>query len=138
MKVEDVPQDEVCPLRRALYAVDRDGHYTMAESSGWQVEKVATRVALEDFEHDAAAAYQRCLNGEAATLEYHMYARRMDVATLADASGTAKWRVRRHLHPDVFARLSQRRLARYAQALHMPVAAMQQLPSTDPPGADTP
>ena len=132
MKTDEVPQDEVCPLRRALYAVDEDGQYTVAESSGWQAEKVATRVALEDFEQDAAAAYQRCLNGHSGTLEYHMYALRMDVDTLADASGIAKWRVRRHLRPGAFARLPQRLQSRYADALQMPAADLAQLPAAGP------
>lgn len=132
MKTDEVPQDEVSPLRRALYAVDQNGRYTVAESSGWQAEKVATRVALEDFQRDAAAAYQRCLNGQSGTLEYHMYALRMDVDTLADASGLAKWRVRRHLRPSVFPRLPQRLQSRYARAMQVPVADLAQLPAAGP------
>lgn len=132
MKTDEVPQDNSGSIRKAMYAVDGDGHYTTVESSGWQTEKTATRVAIADFERELAAAHERCIAGQSAPLEYHMYARRMDVATLADAVGIARWRVRWHLRPRVFARLSQRVLARYAQALQMPVAALAELPPTTP------
>jgi hypothetical protein len=48
-----------------------------------------------------------------------MYRARMDVPLLAQASGLWRWRVRRHLRPDVFARLSSALRARYAEALGM-------------------
>lgn len=128
MKVDEVPQDNGS-LNKAMYALDRHGHYTTVESTGWQVESIATEVAIADFERDLAAAYERCAAGASAALEYHMYARRMDVPALADATGIARWRVRRHLRPRVFARLPQRLLVRYAQALQLPVAVLSQLPA---------
>lgn len=132
MKTDEVPQDNSGSIHKAMYAVNDDGHYTTVESSGWQVEKTATRVAIADFERERVAAHHHCVTGHSAALEYHMYARRMDVATLADATGIARWRVRRHLRPGVFARLPQRILARYAQALQMPVAALAELPPKTP------
>lgn len=131
MKVDEVPQDNGS-MRKAMYAVDRQGHYTTVESSGWQAENAATHVAIADFERELVEAYDRCLAGKSAALEYHMYARRMDIAALADAAGIARWRVRRHLRPRVFARLPNRMLVRYAQALQMPVAALADL--SPPPG----
>lgn len=130
MRVDEVPQDDNASVHKAMYAVDAQGHYTTVESSGWQAEKVATSVAIADFESELAAAYERCLAGHSAALEYHMYARRMDVATLADATGLARWRVRRHLRPGVFGRLPERLLKRYAQALQLPLSALRQLPAT--------
>lgn len=128
MRVDEVPQDDNSALRKAMYALDRQGRYTTVESSGWHAETTVTQVAIADFERASVAAHERCLAGVSAALEYHMYARRMDVATLADATGTARWRVRRHLRPRVFARLPNHLLARYAEALQMPVAALQRLP----------
>lgn len=129
MKVDDVPQDQG-NIRKAMYARDRDGHYTTVESSGWQAEDTATRLAVADFEQELAAAHERCLAGTSAPLEYHMYALRMDVPALADATGMARWRVRRHLRPRVFTRLPERVLARYARALHMQVEALADLPAS--------
>lgn len=131
MRVEDVPQDEIPGLgghQRALYARDRNGRYVRVESSGWQAEATATELAIADFERGLADAHARCRAGISAPLAYHMYARRMDLAALADAAGMARWRVRRHLRPRVFARLPERVLQRYARALQQPVAELGSLP----------
>lgn len=132
MKVDEVPQDDGGSIHKALYAVDRGGRYATIVSSGWQAENDATRVAIADFESELAAAHERCLAGASAPLEYHMCARRMDVAALADATGIARWRVRRHMRPRVFRRLSKRLLARYAQALQMPAEALLAVPPQPP------
>lgn len=130
MKTDEVPQDNNSSIRKALYALDQDGRYTTVESNGWQAEKAATHVAIADFKRELATARARCIAGISAPLEYHMYDRRMDLATLSDATGIARWRVRRHLRPAVFARLPDRLLERYAQALQMPINALSTLPET--------
>ncbi|HEY9545757.1 MAG TPA: hypothetical protein VIR56_07110, partial [Solimonas sp.] len=61
-------------------------------------------------------------------LEYHMYAQRMDLPTLAQTTGFWRLSVRRALRPRVFARLGPRRLRRYAEALGLSVAQLKQLP----------
>ncbi|TMH07504.1 MAG: hypothetical protein E6H65_18345, partial [Betaproteobacteria bacterium] len=66
--------------------------------------------------------------GLASPLEFWMYERRMDLALLSQASGFWQWRVKRHLRPDGFAKLSTQQLERYAQALGMAPAALQRLP----------
>lgn len=131
MKKGEVPQDHLSfygKERRALYAVDESGHYTTAESSGWQVEEVVNSLAVAEYERLAQEALARVRAGQAAPLEFHMYDRRLDVSSLAQATGLWQWRVRRHLRPDVFARLSPALLTRYAEALGIPVEALRTLP----------
>jgi hypothetical protein len=70
---------------------------------------------LQAFEELAAAALERVRAGQSSPLEVHMYRARMDVSVLAQASGIWRWRVRRHMRPAVFARLSKALRARYAQ-----------------------
>ncbi|HRP09809.1 MAG TPA: hypothetical protein PLK37_02125, partial [Terricaulis sp.] len=62
-------------------------------------------------------------------LEYHMFARRMDVATLSATTGVWAWRVKRHFKPSVFARLSEKMLARYAFAMGVTVDELRHLPA---------
>lgn len=133
MNVDEVPQDNSASIRKAMYAIGANGQYTTVESNGWQVEKTATCMAIAEFEQQLTAAYDRCLAGESSTLEYHMYAHRMDLATLADTVGMARWRVRRHLRASVFARLPDRLLQRYAEALHTSTTALTQLPQQPHP-----
>lgn len=133
MKQSEVPQD-VSPVyigqRRLLYAVDEQGNYGEAHSAGWEVETEATMAAVREIERQRDDAWVRARRGEAAPLEYHMYRRRMDIALLAQTSGYWQWRVRRHLRPAVFARLSAACLERYAEALGLSVQELQQLPDS--------
>src|ERR687884_62902 len=108
MRERDVPQEGNATLgghRKAVYAVGEDGKLRMVASRGWQVEEIVTRQALAELEERAREAKSRALAGRASPLEYHMYRARMDVTMLAQTVGLWRWRVRRHLKPQVFARL---------------------------------
>lgn len=130
MKLSEVPQDDNAGYeaeKRAVYAIDDSGHYTVATSSGWEAEDVVNTLAVEEFNRLAAAAKARGLNGESSPLEFHMYDRRMDVPTLAQATGIWQWRVRRHLRVAPFAKLNAKTLTRYADALGLTLAQLASL-----------
>ena len=119
MRERDVPQEGNATLaghRKAVYAVGEDGKLRVVPSRGWEVEEVVTRQAVEDLERRAREARS--------PLEYHMYRARMDVAMLAAAAGIWRWRVRRHLRPQVFVRLPARLRRRYAEALGVTLDAL--------------
>lgn len=135
MKKDEVPQ-YANPLlggeRKAVYAVDEKGEIGAVPTAGWEVEEIITGLALADFREHAEEALGRARRGETAPLEYHMYACRMDLQTLAQSAGLARWRVRRHLKPRVFAGLSSALLARYAEALGLEPDALRRLPADSP------
>ena len=91
-----------------------DGRIGIVASQGWEAEEIVTRQAVEELERLAADARRRALAGETSPLEYHMYRARMDITLLSQVTGLWAWRVRRHLRPAVFARLSPALRARYA------------------------
>ncbi len=127
-----VPQDASPTyggLRKLLYAVDERGQYTGVPSSGWEVESFSTELAVAELERQREQALRRALAGETSALEYHMFARRMDFDTLASVSGVWRWRLRRHLRPGVFARLPDRLLRRYADAMGIAVVELRALPA---------
>ena len=124
MKKENVPQDmgalgkitkEVC------YATDSSGKYVTELSSGWDVKIGALDVAWKDVEERIAKAKQRVLNGEASPLLFFMEYRLMDMEILAGYSGFWQWQVKRHLKPDVFKKLSDKKLQKYADAFNIKV-----------------
>ena len=120
MDVTDVPQETNSTYGghcKAVYARDDNGHLMLVLSRGWEAEEIVTRQAVEMFETLAAEARERALAGQSSPLEYHMYRARMDVPLLAQACGLWQWRVRRHLRPARFARLSPALRARYAEVL---------------------
>ena len=131
MDIEAVPQEGNTTLgghRKAMYARDAQGRIVIAPSRGWEAEEIVTRHAVDTLEALAQAARERVRSGLASPLEYWMHARRMDVALLSQTSGFWQWRVRRHLRPEHFDRLSATQLARYAQALGLTPASLRQLP----------
>lgn len=131
MDIDAVPQEgnrTHAGLRKAVYARDAQGRIVIAASRGWEAEEIVTRHAVEALEAQAEEARRRAASGAASTLEFWMYQRRMDPALLSQASGVWRWRVRRHLRPEVFARLPATVLARYAEALGLSIQQLRSLP----------
>ena len=136
MDLDAVPQEGNATLgghRKARYARDADGRVVMAASRGWEAEEIVTTHAVDSLVALAETARTRVEAGLASPLEYWMYACRMDEALLSQTSGFWRWRVRRHLKPAHFAKLSPAQLSRYAEALGVPASSLSQLPSRAQP-----
>ncbi len=125
MKLDDVPQDadtsSYAGHSKLLYAIDQQGQYQSAQSTGWDAESYATQQALAELELLEQQALQSWHSGQSSPLPCLMYRYRMDELALAQITGLWRWRVRRHFKSQVFARLSPSLLARYADAFDLPV-----------------
>ncbi|MDO6429987.1 hypothetical protein Q4E93_05295 [Flavitalea sp. BT771] len=130
MKKEDVPQDlsslgkittEIC------YATDEAGKYTTQPSRGWDVKIGALDVTWENVEKRVKEAQERMAKGEVSPLLYLMEKNVMDIAILADYTGFWKWRVRGHLKPGVFSRLSDKVLQKYAEVFNSTVEELKSM-----------
>jgi hypothetical protein len=131
MDVSNVPQEGNSTLgvhRKAIYAKDADGKMIIVPSRGSEVDETVTMQAVERLKALAEEAKKRALAGTTSPLEYWMFARRMDVALLSQTSGVWQWRIRRHFQPQLFASISPRVLARYAEALGLPPTQLKTLP----------
>ena len=127
MRERDVPQQHNPSLaghKKAVYAVGDDGKVRLVASSGWEVEEIVTRQAVQDLERLAREALERAHAGLTSPLEVHMYRARMDLALLSQTTGLWRWRIRRHFRPPVFARLSTELRQRYADALGLSLEAL--------------
>jgi hypothetical protein len=128
MKLKDVPQDDNPTFKgygtKAVYAVDEKGRYKKTSTSGWEVEEVVLRDVLADFRELAAEAKKRVMAGKHSPLEYFAYKRLMDLSALSQAMGLAKWRIKRHLKPNVFSRLNDKMLQRYADIFRIDIAVL--------------
>ncbi|MBB3168338.1 hypothetical protein [Simiduia aestuariiviva] len=132
MDVDQVPQEGNAALgggRKAVYARDENGKMVVVASQGWEVEEIVTLQAVDALKKLAEDAYVRASAGVATPLEYWMYEKRMDHQILAQSAGVWQWQLRRHLKVDKFSNLSDRYLARYAQALGMSVEEITRLPT---------
>lgn len=131
MKLDKVPQDNSSTYAnnsKAVYATDDEGNYSVTSSTGWAVEEAVTKQALNEYQRLATEAHQQVREGLRSPLYYHMYAQRMDLMVLAQSMGWFQWRVKRHMVPSVFVRLSAKTLQQYSEALGVPVEALRQLP----------
>jgi hypothetical protein len=131
MDVSDVPQEGNRTLgnhRKALYAKDADGRMVLVASKGSEVDETVTLQAVARLQAFADDARKRCLAGQTAPLEVWMWTQRMDLPLLSQVTGIWQWRIRRHLRPNIFARISPELLERYAQALGLQAEQLRQLP----------
>ena len=130
MKTEQVPQDNSPSYdghKKLLYAVDEGGHYQEVKSSGWEIENFATQMAVDELAQQAADAYLEARAGKVSPLAYYMLKCRLDVASLAQASGFFQWQVRRHLRPEIFNGLSTRKLNIYCDIFDMSAEQLKSL-----------
>jgi len=123
MKKDEVPQDEGFLKeehgRELNYAVDKDGKYTTALSSGWEAKTIALDNALARIDERIADAKQRVFDNQASPIEYFMELSRMDVAVLSSYMGLWQWRVKRHFKPSIFKKLSAKTLEKYANVFEI-------------------
>ena len=118
MKINDIPQDPGALgkiAREMAYAVDENGKYTTALSTGWEIKMKALDVAWEDVEKRIVDARKKVQNGMASPLLYYMELKLMDIVIVSGYTGFWKWQVKRHLKPSVFNKLSSKKLDKYAR-----------------------
>lgn len=133
MKKKEVPQDKSSlnkgNSKELYYAVDEDGNYTTALSSGWDPKKIALDNALEDIEKRVEEARIKVLAGNTSPIEYYMELSKMDLTILASYVGFFKWTVKRHFKPSIFKKLSTKKLAKYADVFDISIEELQNVPS---------
>lgn len=124
MKLDEVPQDPDSAYgghSKLLYAVDDKGHYRGAQSAGWEAESFSTQLAVAELQAQETEAYAGWQRGELSPLKCLMYRYRMDEPALAQIAGLWQWRVRRHFRPEIYRRLNDSVLGRYAEAFGLTV-----------------
>jgi hypothetical protein len=131
MKKKEVPQDksnlESANFRELCYAVDDNGEYTTAHSTGWDPKKIALDNAIEEINARIADAKNRLNKGETSPIEYYMELHKMDVGILASYVGFWQWKVKRHFKPSVFKKLSDKTLIKYAEAFDISVEELKSM-----------
>ena len=134
MDINSVPQDDISTLannKKAIYAKAEDGEIKAVASSGWEAEETATKLALENLELSAKEAYCEVKKGEKSPLYYYMFSQRMDLQILAETTGFFKWRISRDFKPEIFKKISDKRLSVYADALGKTIENLRVLEDVD-------
>jgi len=128
MKKEEVPQDESCfshtNMKEIVYAVDEEGKYGKALSSGWEAKTIALNESLELIEEQLQETIQKIKKGELSPVAYYMEIQRMDISILSDYVGFWQWRVKRHLKASTFKKLKEKTLKKYAKAFEISITEL--------------
>jgi hypothetical protein len=125
MKAEDVPQDDSHIFKgygtKVIYAVGKNGKYTTVKSSGWKIEELVLLDVVDEFRRKAEQAKDHVLKNTVSPIEYFMYKNLMDLPALATGAGFPERTVRRHLNPEVFDRLDDKTLQKYADFFNIDI-----------------
>ena len=128
MKKSEVPQDQgrvsEKGSRELYYAVDENGDYTTALSTGWDAKTVVQDHTMLELQARIDRAQADVKAGICSPIVYFMELRR-DWQLVADYTGLWKWRVKRHAKPAVFAKLSERVLRKYADTFDITLEELQ-------------
>lgn len=121
MKINEVPQDDVPyfseGIKKGNYALDDEGKYVMVPSKGWEVDAFINSLAFNEYEAKVEETRKAVLEGKKSPLAYYMELRQMTPEILGKTAGIATFRVKRHLRPEIFAKLKEPVLDSYAKAL---------------------
>lgn len=128
MKKEEVPQDKGSlsnkNIKELVYAIDENGNYTTALSTGWEPKTIALSNSIDEISERIAVAKVQVKNNEVSPIVYFMEYSRMDIAVLSSYVGMWKWQVKRHFKPKVFAKLSDKILLKYAGTFNISIAEL--------------
>jgi|SRR5690606_26916699 len=123
MKKHDVPQHQgnlsKNNIREVIYATDENGNYTTELSSGWEPKTIALDRSLEQINERMQEALEGFRSNRLSILPYLMERQRMDISILAGYVDMWQWRVKRHFKPEIYRKLSDAKLSRYAAAFDM-------------------
>ena len=127
MTTKDVKQNQLTTretrwkqMAWTIYKVDDQGKYKTTFER-YDDHLVMTVPFADASQEKAEEVKQRVLSNETSPIEYFMYKMLLDPKALAQAMGIAVWRLKRHFKPNVFKKLDQNKLQKYAKTLKVKV-----------------
>jgi hypothetical protein len=124
MKIEELPQNKSDLenfTRELCYAKNKDGKYETGLSTGWDVKKSALDNAWNDIENTVEEAKELVRQGKKSPVYYFMQLNLMDISLLSGYTGFWKFTIKRHLKPDLFKKLRNKKLQKYADAFDISI-----------------
>ena len=107
--------------RELLYTYDENGHYHRNIGFHSESDRVILQQAWDHFSDRIEGARQRVIAGKASPIVYYMEKFLADPLNLSMMAGISIWRVKWHLRPNVFKRLSEKTLKKYADAFNITI-----------------
>lgn len=118
MKKIVVPQENNSTLngqRKVMYGTNDNGEFLRINYAS-SVEEFATITAVQEYKDLEKECLEDIKNNIASPIKYFMYKNRMDLPTLSSAVDMFSFRVKRHLRMEIFRKLNDKILEKYAKA----------------------
>jgi hypothetical protein len=126
MLIHNVPQDNNNlhngTYKIITYAVDEHGNYIKQQTSGWEPENIAHAMAWDDINRRVNEVKKNVLAGNLSPLAYFMEREMLNPKRLSGLIGISKWRIKWHMKPRHFKKISDTYLRRYSGFFNIPVS----------------
>ncbi len=119
--IEPAEQDIADNIPTICYLADDKGTHQRTSACYWQPVNVVNQQAWDEIQRQIVTSKQKVQAGRVSCLHYYMTANQMNTALLARYTKQSSLRVRLHLHPFFFNRLSRLQLQVYAELFHVTV-----------------
>lgn len=131
MNEEDVSLTEItCQDEKLIYQNNRElfyffdkekNCYTRAIAYQYEANQVIIKQGWDALEARIHRICEKVIAGKLSPLAYYMERSQMEVPMLAQYAGIRKWRVKKHLLPRGFSKLSREDLEKYTKALDISI-----------------
>lgn len=118
-----------------LYVQRGDDTFGPLQTGSYLVENYLDDL-LDKRQRRAASCLERLRRGDVSPVGYYLELLDMTEADLACRAAVGRWRLRRHLTPKGFAKLSLPLLTRYAAVFNVPVAHLFEILVPEGPGVE--
>jgi hypothetical protein len=123
MQKKEVPQDKglLGAWHEVSYAVDDDGKYVQVPSSGWEPANIANNLAWQKIHQEIEEIRSQVERGDLSPLAFHMARHHMNIGLLSQYTHISKRKIKQHLTPKGFKKLSSRELKPYAEVFDLSI-----------------
>lgn len=131
MRKDQVPQDDGKMLdgktRDVYYVLDENGNYVQALSKGWDPKTTVLQQAWDDISEYAEQAKKEVLEGKYSPIHYHMEKTQMDIKLVAEYTHFSKRKIKEHLTPEGFAKLTEQEKSIYEETFNLSAGSLLQM-----------
>ncbi len=109
------------------YHMDENGNYTHELLANWGNKEIVNNASWEIVKERIKDAKDKVMSGELSPIAYYMQKCLTDIKTLSQYVGIASWRVKRHMKPAKFNKLSDKVLQKYADFFNVTIAELKDI-----------
>ncbi|WP_428026882.1 hypothetical protein [Arcobacter sp.] len=123
MQKIEIPQENNSTLngqKKVMYGTNDNGEFQRINYAS-SIEEFATITAVEEYKILEKECLKDIQNDIASPIKYYMYKNRMDLPTLSSAVGMFSFRVKRHLKMDIFKKLKDKTIQKYANVFDIKI-----------------